>query len=93
MAIDGYEIGVLACLHVLRGERPVAFVHHEADEDGGWQFLCAADHSADGPDAFDIGGIEHLIAAQPELRGLLDLESGWSAELIRGLWIRRRSGS
>ena len=86
------ELGVLTCRHVAdHGER-VAFVHHAASG-GGWDFLCAEDHSQDGPDSFVIIGVSHLIRVQPDLEGLLDLPPGWSARLTtKGRWIRTQDG-
>jgi hypothetical protein len=81
------NLGALCCLHVLDKRHRVDVVFHE--DDGGWQFLCAADHAAEGPEAFDIVGVEHLVERQPELDALADLPPGWMAERRGDRWRRR----
>jgi hypothetical protein len=81
-----HSFGVLSCLHVLDNERVVQVVCR--DRDGDWLFLCGDDHGDDGPEAFEIVGVEHLLERQDELRALLDLEIGWMAEARNGRWVR-----
>lgn len=85
-------LGAISCLHVLAEGATIDLVVH--DFSGEWQFLCAKDHSASGPEEFDIVGVDHLVAETPELARFLDsLPRGWMAERGRnGAWVRSPCG-
>jgi hypothetical protein len=70
------RLGVYCCAHVLRHERPILLVTHEAD--GDWQFLCGGtDHDGEGPHHVHL---HHVLDADPALHDLADLRRGWDAE-------------
>ncbi|MFD1148987.1 hypothetical protein [Saccharothrix hoggarensis] len=80
------ETGVFTSHHVLDGT-PVMRVYH--DEDGDWQFMPLLDVSEeDGR----LVGIDHLLAADPTLRELLDLPMGWYAfrDSVDEAWSREK---
>ncbi len=78
------EPGTMTCVHVAKAGAA-------DDEDGSWQHLCELDHEPD-ESGFVIVGIEHLVARQPELQRLKQLEPGWIAQRSSsGAWTRHRA--
>ena len=82
------ELGVIACRHVLSGQRSVNLVVHT--NDGFWQFLCGNTHQTlAGASAV---GLNHLLEFDPSLAAVLDLPNDWYAERSKpGLVWRRAS--
>ena len=70
----------LSCVHVMREGAPILHVTHDAD-DGGWQFLCGADHGED-----DAMG--EVVALDPSVNALHEMPEGIGAfrETAGGEW-------
>ncbi|MCL1927026.1 MAG: hypothetical protein FWF95_07860 [Syntrophorhabdaceae bacterium] len=41
--IDAKNIAAIICCHVIKDNKPILYVSHDAD-DGMWQFLCGGSH-------------------------------------------------
>ena len=69
------NLAVITLRPILRGELPVLYVSHDAD-DGGWQFLSGAI-----PDLADaaVVGLGQMLSLDPSLAELGDLPIGWTA--------------
>ena len=80
------EQAAFVCSHVFQGTRPVLLVSRDG---GDWQFLCGGLHSAE--EVPHVIGLQHLIEADPALRGILDLPDGYEAERAAAgdAWLRR----
>jgi len=69
------DTACITCSHVMSDGAPVLFVTHDAD-DGGWQFLCGAEHDIE--DAIVIG-MGSVIDLDPTLNSLHDMPEGYGA--------------
>jgi hypothetical protein len=69
----------LVCRHVLRGELPILFVSHDAD-DGGWQFLCNVHEHGDNDVA--IVALHRAIDIDPEVNELGNMPLGFIATRV-----------
>lgn len=72
---------VFVCTRVFEGADILYAAH---DEDGDWQFLCGDDHEEDGDDSPTIVCFECLVARNPSLNEIADLEPGMAAERPSG---------
>jgi len=70
---------------VLDETRPILLVSHD---DGDWQFLCGQAHSGETPHVVCVG---HLVARDPTIEEVADLDLNWFAErdAVGGNWRRR----
>ena len=76
------------CTHVLSGERPVL---HVTRPEGDWCALCGDEHP-DSPDAYRVVGLGHVLAQDPTISEVADLQSGEQAERgsVEQAWTRSR---
>jgi hypothetical protein len=72
---------VTVCKRVFEG---ADILYAEHDEDGDWTFVCGDDHEDDGPDTPVMVCLECLVARNPSLNELADLEPGMAAERPSG---------
>ena len=81
---DASHTPAWVCSHVFKKARPVLLV---SKADGDWQFLCGGDHD----DRPHLVGVEHLLATDPSLKEVMDLQNDWEAERdgLGAPWVRR----
>ena len=84
------DTACITCSHVLNDGAPVLFVTHDAD-DGGWQFLCGAEHDIEDATVIGMGSV---IDLDPTLNGLHDMPEGYGAtrDALGARWEAFRSG-
>lgn len=75
---------IMACAHVLSGEREVELIVHHSD--GMWQFMCGNnDHTSE--DDVDCVHAKHLFDCQAGIEDVCDrLRPGFLAERADGIW-------
>ena len=79
---------VYVCNHVFDRERLALLVSRA---DGDWCFLCGDVHPNEAS-SYRVVGIGHVLAADPSLQRVMDLQPDWEAEResSSGNWIRTR---
>lgn len=76
------------CTHVFNRTRPVLLVSRA---DGDWSLLCGDIHTNDAA-SYRVVGIGHVLAHDPSVQSVMDLQPEWEAERasVAGDWIRTR---
>ena len=74
---DAPNTACIVCRHILRGERPVLYASHDA-EDGMWQFMCGGSHAF--PDDAAVIGLSEVLDLDPTIAAIAKLPCGYSAE-------------
>ena len=67
----------IVCRHVMRGERPVLYASHDA-EDGMWQFMCGGEHSF--PDDAGVIGLSEILELDATVAAIASIPCGYVAE-------------
>lgn len=82
------HLAVVTCSDVLDHAHPVLYVTRA---DGDWQFLCGEAHE-NRAGTIRVVGIVHLIADDPTLADVLDLNVEEDAErtVVGGEWVRKQ---
>jgi hypothetical protein len=75
-ALDRHA-AVLVCTHVWDDGLPIVTVSHDAD--GGWQFLCDADHTECSASEAKLVCLEHVIARDPSVNAVAGMCSDHTA--------------
>jgi hypothetical protein len=74
---DPPNVAVFTSVEIVERGMPIVYVVHE-EEDGAWQF-----HSANGPpsteDDVRVVGLKSILAMDPSISELADLQFGWRA--------------
>ncbi len=75
------------CTHVFERSRPVLYVTRP---EGDWCLLCGDEHP-NSASAYRVAGINHVLAHDPSVREVLDLNVDEEAErtVVGGPWVRR----
>ena len=85
----GEEMGVYACGHILRENRPALLVVHHRD--GMRQITCGMDDHDHDVERADLHFVHarHLFASNPMLEAILEtLPPGYLADCVDGVWER-----
>ena len=83
----GSHIGselVMACRHILEGDREIGLIVHHSDDK--WQIMCGAyDHKNEND--VEVVHVQHLLEDSPTIERIMEnLQRGFLAELKDELW-------